>query len=218
MQDSPFDQGHRTNSQLNFRQPFSDLTPYMLFSPFLSGFFARFAIWPGASHLSSIRYPSNVLWFFAISVIFTLPVRCSPFWSDCHLSGILLNLRQFGNFVGQVSHFHPFGQVFSYFNTQIRYFTKKSLEPHLNLRRSFGDFSCHIHNFSPSWQVFSVSARFVILVRLAIWPGTSHRVSIKFQSTFLWSFAISAIFNLSVRFLPFLPVRHLTKDISPSLH
>ena len=41
MQDSPFDQGHRTNPQLNFRQPFSDFTPYMLFSPFLSGLFCQ---------------------------------------------------------------------------------------------------------------------------------------------------------------------------------
>ena len=56
------------------------------------------------------------------------------------------------------------------------------------------------------------------LVRLTLWQGTSHGVAIKFQSIFLWSFTISAIFNLSVRFWPFLPIRHLTRDISLSLH
>ena len=138
--------------------------------------------------------------------IFALFPRLSYYQG--HLSGILFNFPYLVIFWSDLP-FSPFWSGFGIFY-QIRYFTKKSLEPHFNLCQPFGDFSCQIHNFLPSWQVLSVSAGFVILVRLTLWPGTSHGV--------LSSFTISAFFNFSVRFCPFLPIRHLTRDIAPILH
>ena len=180
---SPFDQGYLTEHPLHIRRTFCDLSPFLSFSPSLSGFrpFFQIVILPWISLGHSIQFPlfGN---FLVTSPIFTLLVR---FW---------------------------------FFFSRLAILPKNLLEPHFNLRQPFGDFSCQIHNFSPSWQVLSVSAGFVVLVRLTIWPGTSHGCSIKFQSIFLWSFTISAFFNFSVRFWPFLPIRHLTRDISLSRH
>ena len=55
------------------------------------------------------------------------------------------------------------------------------------------------HSFLHCLQIFAVFVSFLI------WTGTSHRASIKFWSTFMWSFAISAIFTFLVGFSPFLP-------------
>ena len=84
-------------------------------------------------------------------------------------------------------------------------------ESQLNFSHSFCDLSPYIF-FSTFLSGFGLFCQF------AIWPGTSRRVSIKFQSLFLWSFTIYFFFNFSVRFWPFLPIRHLTRDISLSRH
>ena len=138
--------------------------------------------------------------------IFALFPRLS--YNQGHLSGILFNFRYLVIFWSDLP-FSPFWSGFGIFY-QIRYFTKKSFGASFQFASTLWWF------FSPNSQLFALltgSLRFRRirhLVRLTLWPGTSHGV--------LWSFTISAFFNFSVRFWPFLPIGHLTRDISLSIH
>ena len=138
--------------------------------------------------------------------IFALFPRLS--YNQGHLSGILFNFRYLVIFWSDLP-FSPFWSGFGIFY-QIRYFTKKSFGASFQFASTLWWF------FLPNSQLFALltgSLRFRRirhLVRLTLWPGTSHGV--------LWSFTISAFFNFSVRFWPFLPIRHLTRDISLSIH
>ena len=138
--------------------------------------------------------------------IFALFPRLS--YNQGHLSGILFNFRYLVIFWSDLP-FSPFWSGFGIF-FQIGYFTKKSFGASFQFASTLWWF------FLPNSQLFTLltgSLRFRRirhLVRLTLWPGTSHGV--------LWSFTISAFFNFSVRFWPFLPIRHLTRDILPSLH
>ena len=160
-----------------------DLSQYMPFSPFLSGFvsFCQFAIWPGTSHRSSIPYSSNVLWSFANSVILTLPVRFLPFFPDCHITRDIYRA------------FYSISAIWSLISICVN--------PLVIFLAKFTTFYPP-DRFSP----FPQDSSFSQIDPLTRDISRSLVIS------------ISAFFNFCVRFWPFLPIRHLTRDISLSIH
>ena len=77
--DSPLDQGHLTYPQLDIRRTFCDLSPFLSFSPCLSGFGRFFQIVISCHFTGDISRA-----FFSISsnlVIFWAHLPFSPFWS-----------------------------------------------------------------------------------------------------------------------------------------
>ena len=111
---SPFDQGYLTEPPLHIRRTFCDLSPFLSFSPSLSGFrpFFQIVILPWISLGHSIQFPlfGN---FLVRSPIFTLLVRFwhilpdSLFYQNIFWSLILICVNPLVIFLAKFTIFHP---------------------------------------------------------------------------------------------------------------
>ena len=180
---SPFDQGYLTEPPLHIRRTFCDLSPFLSFSPCLSGFrrFFQIVILPWISLGHSIQFPlfGN---FLVRSPIFTILVRFwhilpdSLFYQKIFWSLILICVNSLVIFLAKFTIFHP------------------------------------PDRFSP----FPPDSSF-----WSVWPfdqGHLTESRLNFSQSFCDLSPYLLFFNFSVRFWPFLPIHHLTRDISRSLN
>ena len=176
-----------------------------------------FALFPRLSYNQG--HLSGILFNFRYLVIFWSDLPFSPFWSGF---GIFYQIRYFTK--------KSFGASFQFASTLWWFFLPNSqlfalLTGSLRFRRirhlvrlTLWPGTSHGVLWSPYLLFSTFVSGFGRFCQFAIWPGISHWASITYSSNVLWSFAISVILTLPVRFSPFFPDCHFTMDISRAFY